>query len=66
MANLSQIKKLIASGNNGMQQIITFNPLKLLGYSHGQITQLINTRSGNNITTAKSLEIKERINKTNE
>ena len=49
-----------------MQQIITFNPQTLLGYGPAQIAQLINTRSGNNINTAKSLEIKERILRTNE
>ncbi|MEI8009080.1 MAG: hypothetical protein WCI00_07020 [bacterium] len=49
VANLRQIKNLVASGNNGMQQIVTFNPATLPGYTPIQITQLIHTRTGNNL-----------------
>ena len=66
ISNLSQIKSLIASANSDIQEIVTFNPNTLLGYSQAQITQLVNTRSGNTINATKSLEIKEKIIKINE
>jgi len=49
-----------------MQQIIAFNPILLTGYSSTQVTQLANTRSGNNINAPKSLDMKNRIQKVNE
>ncbi len=57
---------MISSYNNGMQQILDFNPLSLSGYNATQVTQLANTWTANNITVAKSQEIKSRISKTNE
>ena len=66
VANLRQIKNLVASGNNGMQQVVTFNPTTLLGYTPTQITQLLHTRTGSNLNWAKILEINNRITKTNE
>lgn len=66
VANLSQVKYLIAWGNSGMQQIINFNPLILSWYTTGQVVQLANTRNTNNLTPTKSINIKNRITKINE
>ena len=66
VANLSNLKQNIITYNNGMQQIIAFNPILLTGYSSTQVTQLANTRSGNNINAPKSLDMKNRIQKVNE
>lgn len=66
VVNLGQLKKLISGYNAGMQSIIDFNPTVLQGYSPTQVTQLANTRSENNINPTKSLEIKNRITKTNQ
>lgn len=66
VANLAQLKTLINKYNTSMQAIIDFNPTALQGYSSGQVTQLANTRSDTNINATKSMEIKNRITKTNE
>jgi hypothetical protein len=66
IANLNQIKTLITKYNNGMQEITDFNASLLQGYSTTQITQLANTRSGDNINLAGSSDIQSRITKTNE
>lgn len=66
IANLGQLKTLISGYNSSMQAIIAFNPTSLQGYSPTQLTQLANTRNENNINPTKSLEIKNRITKTNQ
>lgn len=66
VTNLSQLKTMITTYNNGMNQIINFSTGTLLGYNATQIAQLANTRSGNNINTAKLIEMSGRISKTND
>ena len=66
VSNLTQLKRLVASGNDGMQQITAFNPLSLPGYSSTQVAQLASDRSGENLNLAKLAELSGRIAKTNE
>lgn len=66
VSNLTQLKKLVDSGNNGMQEIVTFNPLSLNSMSPAQVTAKANDRSGKNLNIAKINEITERIKKINE
>gem|GEM_PF-1137087 len=66
ISNLRQIKKLVASGNLSMQQIVSFNQNLLGGYSQIQLAQLANTWTGNNLTLEKSTDIQNRITIVND
>lgn len=56
-ANLTELKKLVASGNNGMQEIITFSPASLLNMTIAQITGKATDRSNKNLNQTKIIEI---------
>jgi len=66
VSNLTQIKKIIASGNNGMAEIISFPAASLSSYSPTQVVALANDRSGKNLNLTKIKELTGRIEKVNQ
>lgn len=66
VSNLIELKKLVDSGNAGMQEITTFNPLSLYSMNSTQVAAQANDRSGKNLNSAKILEMTGRIQTINE
>ncbi len=64
--NLTQVKLAVASWNNGMQQIISFNPSTLSSYLQTGILQLAQTRSWANLNLKKIAEMQSRITNIND
>lgn len=66
VSNLTQIKTIVASGNNGISTILTFLPTNLLSMNSSQVANLANDRSGKNLNSAKITELTERISKASD
>ncbi len=64
-SNLTELKKLVASGNNGMQEIIAFAPASLLNMTTAQITGKALDWSNKNLNQSKIIEISGRVDKIN-
>jgi hypothetical protein len=60
------MKNLITSENDVKQEMITFNPLLLPGYSNTDIINKANERSGKALNTAKLQELSGRIEVVNQ
>ena len=65
VSNLLQIKKIIASGNDGMAEIMTFTASTLLGKDSTWITNKANERNEKNLNQTKLLELSGRIENIN-
>ncbi len=66
VSNLAALKSAIIASNNGLTQINNFSVSSITSYNATQIAQLVQTRTANNITTNKVIEMSGRIQKINQ